>query len=1005
VTNQVRQLKCSQTICWYMYSCSAVAKSCIDMSGVIIADPWMFDQSWCRKQLRTNTKRLYQLQRFNIVGEELEGFSKLFCLAENDLLGSFKKFSKRIEIGQNISGLYNLDATRYFDFLFAFTLLEHAPMRSRCLELVWRHSSSSSAIIGFRVLRLLCSTKRADLEKLIGHVVVRGSGALEELYRYLFISESSFHANVTLSKGGRVVSADDLDAIGLKLFLNSSKGESWCSFQAALERFAKLGGGICDLPKLRRDVCRQLKLVLRENFHRDHFHLDQSRKPIEAKNKILQLAFILGPYICSDASLLASLLTCLRDIVFQYPKELEVIESVVSSCIIPGLAFLKPNPAICEMTWQLLKGLPVSVRSKIYKYASSTPRVAQLGEIQKVAQKSVQRLLRRLSNENTKLHGRKLSKLALCHPCTVMSTVIQQIEAYPNMIETVVDALKYCDKLTHDVLMCSLLARFSGTKSKLKEDGQNLALWFSALCSFYGALNKRYDHVELSAVLYYIYESSRDGCVLPLFIMKDLVLKMASIDVVQDISTTEIERLAGGEELNKANPFTPYRKKITKSMLRLRNALKDVKYMEDLTIPLLTVMVNCRSNIVFKSSNSQLKFLSQLHDECHAILLQYVAFLQTVYSPSEYEKLLPPLHSFLEQKIEPALVFHIYRPLLQRIFIEAFMCPQNERGNRDAVESWYKLTRVIENGSLPDLWAVISPEFYLVFWTFEVGDVYVPTQMYRKSCVPNVEIDACVEQKLTAKFQSTRARGEGVGTQLSEELRNRVSSAARHKEYISLNAPKWIRTEHTSTAAAAILCNCVLPRCKVSHIDALYSSKFMYVFGSANIPTFSALQYFDHMFSLTSHHTYACSQFESKFFATFLESTLQELVRLRSIEVYGADSPDVLQIRNYLRQADIETSFNDFLKIVFKWEHRLTKGILHNLKKNDYMQVSNSLYLLINIVETYPFTGSLGEIVYRQVKRINLTEKRGDIMTISSRYLSLLDARRSKWTNAPRYVG
>ncbi|MBI20451.1 MAG: hypothetical protein CMB73_07760 [Euryarchaeota archaeon] len=969
------------------------------MNGAIISDPWTVDPSWCRKQLRINTKRLYQLQRFNIAGEQLEGFSKLFCLAEK-VLGSFEQFSKGIEIGRSISGLYELDATRFVDFLFALTLLEHALNRNSCFELIWKHSSSSSAIIGFRVLRFLCSSKRAELEKLIDNVVVKGSGALEELYWYLFVNESSFHANVTLSKVGRNVLADDSDTIGFKLFLNSSKGESWHSFQAALERFAKLGGSIFDVPKLRKDLCRQLKLVVCE-----HFHLDRSQNTIKVKSDILQLAFILGPYVCSDASLLAGLLTCLRDIVFQCPKELEVIESVVSSCIIPGLAFLKPNPAICELTWELLKELPVSIRSKIYKYASSTPRLAQLGEIQKVAQKSVQRLLRRLSNENTKLHGRKLSKLTLCHPCIVTSTVMQQIEAYPNMIDTVVDALKYCDKLTHDVLMCSLLARFSGTKSKLKEDGQNLAHWFSALCSFCGALNKRYDQAELSAVLYYIYESSRDGCVLPLFIMKDLVSKMTSIDAVQDISTTEIERLAGGEELNKANPFSPYRKKITKSMLRLRNALKDVKYMEDLTIPLLMTMLNCRSNIIFETSNSQLKFLSQLHDECHAILLQYVAFLQTAYSPSDYEKLLPPLCSLLEQKIEPALAFHIYRPLLQRTFAEAFMCRQNEGNSRDAVDSWYELTSVIENCSSPDLWAAISPELYLTFWTFDVGDVYVPTQMYRKSCLPNVEIYACSEQKLTAKFQSARARGnEMVGNQLSEELANRVSNAARHKEYITLNASKWIRTENTSTAAAAILCNCVLPRCKVSHVDALYSSKFMFSFGSANIPTFSTLQYFDHMFCLTSHHTYACSQFESKFFATFLESTLQQLVRLRKIEVYGADSPDVLEIRNYLRQADIETSFNDFLKIVFKWEHRLTKGILHNLKKYDYMQVSNSLYLLITIVETFPFTGYLGEIIYRQVKRINLTDKRGDIMTISSRYLSLLDARRSKWTNAPSHV-
>jgi THO complex subunit 2 len=106
-----------------------------------------------------------------------------------------------------------------------------------------------------------------------------------------------------------------------------------------------------------------------------------------------------------------------------------------------------------------------------------------------VAKLDTRRILKRLAKENLKQLGRMVAKLAHANPMTVLRTIVNQIEAYRDMIAPVVDAFKYLTQLEYDILEYVVIERLAQSgRDKLKDDGINLSDWLQSLASFWGHL-------------------------------------------------------------------------------------------------------------------------------------------------------------------------------------------------------------------------------------------------------------------------------------------------------------------------------------------------------------------------------------------------------------------------------------------------------------------------------------------------------------------------------------
>lgn len=152
------------------------------------------------------------------------------------------------------------------------------------------------------------------------------------------------------------------------------------------------------------------------------------------------------------------------------------------------------------------------------------------------------RMMRRLSKENTKQYGRHLGKITHSNPGVVFETILAQIQSYESLIVPVVEMMKYLTPMSFDVLSYVMLANLSDPeKTRLKEDGLNVSLWMQSLSSFCGNLYKKYPTIEMVGLLQYIANALKSGQSLQLLVLRDLVTKMAGIDMLEDLSKDQLE--------------------------------------------------------------------------------------------------------------------------------------------------------------------------------------------------------------------------------------------------------------------------------------------------------------------------------------------------------------------------------------------------------------------------------------------------------------------------------
>ena len=115
-------------------------------------------------------------------------------------------------------------------------------------------------------------------------------------------------------------------------------------------------------------------------------------------------------------------------------------------------------------------------------------------------QKSIKRIMQRISKENVKPTSRALAKLSHSAPGLLFDYVLSQIQLYDNLIGPVVDSLKYLTNLSFDVLGYSIIEALNNPeKDRTKHDGTSISLWLQSLSNFCGAIFKKYN-IELTGM-------------------------------------------------------------------------------------------------------------------------------------------------------------------------------------------------------------------------------------------------------------------------------------------------------------------------------------------------------------------------------------------------------------------------------------------------------------------------------------------------------------------------
>jgi len=380
-------------------------------------------------------------------------------------------------------------------------------------------------------------------------------------------------------------------------------------------------------------------------------------------------------------------------------------EAVLHRVLLPAAALTPASAPVAAEVWACLAPLPYPHRFRAYGAArAAASGDPLLSAASRMAVVEVRKIMRRLhvpadKRERTTYlapFSRMLGKASHAAPLAVCAALVAQVEAYPNLADLAVDALRYASPLTLDALTWTILDRLASSgRAKLKADGLHIADWLASLASFTGAACLRYEGVDVGAIARYVTATLQECDPYDLLVLRELVGTMGGVTAVADVSEAQVAALGGGPTLvdlavlsltsagaGAGAPGSAERAAAAKARARGAARLAAALTHPDpaaggsaaaaagasLAMPLLVLTAQQRTAVAAGSAGpSHLKLLAELYDRTHETAGLYVSFLAGALPPSSLAALLPPLSALVvDFGVDPELAFGAWRPLLPR---------------------------------------------------------------------------------------------------------------------------------------------------------------------------------------------------------------------------------------------------------------------------------------------------------------------------------------------------
>ncbi|XP_057661904.1 THO complex subunit 2 isoform X1 [Diorhabda carinulata] len=698
------------------------------------------------------------------------------------------------------------------------------------------------------------------------------------------------------------------------------------------------------------------------------------------------------------------------------------ILSLIDITILPSLSYLDCNCCIAEDIWTLLKLYPYQIRYCLYSRWKNETYSLYPDLLRKRAdsEKQIKNIMKRVSKENVKPVGRLIGKLTHCSPGFLFDYVLLQIQVYNNLIAPVVDSLKYLTNLSYDVLgFCLIESLANAEKKRVKHDSTSISSWLQSLSSFSGAVYKKYS-IELSGLLQFVANQLKAQKSLDLLILKEVVQKMAGVDAAEDLTMDQLNALAGGELLKSEAGYFSQIRNTKKSSLRLKEAMAE----NDLAVALCLLMAQQNYCVVYRETqkNSHLKLVGKLSDQCQDTLVQFGTFLGSTMSVDEYVNKLPSIQSMLtDYHIPLEVAFFLARPMFNHAINQKYdqirkLDPGYKKMSSSIKNQKYceAVTEVMEPvcSSLtllhpPRVWEDVSAQFLATFWSLTMYDLYIPEEVYQQVInKTKMQAQACMESG--AKSKKEQERYQTLAEKLQDEKKKQTEHVEKIFYRLKQEKDNWFLSKSVKTAKNETITRflqlCIFPRCTFTQIDAVYCAKFVHTIHLLKTPNFSTLLFYDRLFCDVTYSITSCTENEAMRYGRFLFAMLETVMRWhRSKEVFEKECANypgfVTKYRKNNQHADNldNVDYENYRHVCHKWHYKLAKAMVTCLESKEYVQIRNSLIILIKIIPHFPVLIKLSQFIEKRIEKVRDEEKnnRQDLFTLSSSYLGLLKQKNS----------
>ncbi|XP_072483969.1 THO complex subunit 2-like [Notamacropus eugenii] len=984
-------------------------------------------QQFSQKSVKIKTKLFYKQQKFNLLREENEGYAKLIAELGQDFSGNITS-DLLLENVKFLIGCFNLDPNRVLDIILEVYECrpEHDEFFVSLIQsfMCLCEPETLCHILGFRFkfYQDPSGETPSSLYRVVAVLLQHNVTDLEAFYIHPHDKQKLGLLEALLKIGDWHHAQDIMDQMPL--------------FYATTQK--TIAFALCQLIHVTIEpLYRRLGVPAGAKGSPVVFLQNKRVSPKQVQNfedlreEVFSMLSHLGPNLSHDAILFAKVVRLGKAFMKKFhsagsnedKEKMEILFScllsITDQVLLPSLTLMDCNACMSEELWGMFKTFPYQYRYHLYgQWKNETynnhPHLIK-AKVQTVDRAKY--IMKRLTKENVKPSGRQIGKLSHSNPTILFEYILSQIQKYDNLITPVVDSLKYLTSLNYDVLAyCIIEALANPEKEKMKHDDTTISTWLQSLACFCGAVFRKYP-IELAGLLQYVANQLKAGKSFDLLILKEVIQKMAGIEITEEMTVEQLEAMTGGEQLKAEGGYFGQIRNTKKSSQRLKDALLD----HDLALPLCILMAQQRDGVIFQEGGEKhLKLVGKLYDQCHDTLVQFGGFLASNLISEDYIKRVPSIDVLCKEYHTPHdAAFFLSRPMYAHHISSKYdELKKAEKGNKQQ----HKLHKYIASCELvmapvheavislhvSKVWDDISPQFYATFWSLTMYDLAVPHNSYEREVhklkVQMKAIDDNQEMPLNKK-KKEKERCTALQDKLLEEEKKQMEHVQRVLQRVKLEKDNWLLAKSTKNETITkFLQLCIFPRCIFSAIDAVYCSHFVELIHQQKTPNFSTLLCYDRVFSDIIYTVASCTENEASRYGRFLCYMLTTVTKWHSDRtIYEKECCNYPGFLTILRTTGFDggnkadqLDYENFRHVVHKWHYKLTKASVHCLETGEYTHVRNILIVLTKILPWYPKVLNLGQALERRVHKIcqEEKEKRPDLYALAMGYSGQLKNRK-----------
>ena len=732
---------------------------------------------------------------------------------------------------------------------------------------------------------------------------------------------------------------------------------------------------------------------------------------------VLPMLAPVGVHIAQDARLLQVLCRFAAQAMDRAPWM-----QLLRTQVLPAFALAAAGAPLLYELWACVQTLSYPERYALYgEWKHRAFQRRELRAAKAATEREARGILRRVSADNVRASGRSLAKAAHTNPTVFFDVVLHQVQSYDNLIEPVVDAAKYLTPLEYDVCSYALLEALANpARARIKSDGTHASLWLKSLASFAGAFFRKYAVMDCTPVLQYLVNQLQQGHGNDLIVLSELVLKMAGIEPVGELSDAQTAALSGGPLLQGEAMLTLIAAPSPTAALLARNAFKKAGsrlhrtlVQSRLALALLVLMAQHRQRCVFETE-AHIKSLSSAYDTVQSYLFQYAHFL-AAQGAQAYAELVPSPAEWVRRfGVDVPMAFHLARPKLawaMQAAAEPMQVEPSAAG--DAAEPWHAALAPtiasIGEALPPDALSEVGAAFFTTFWQLALSDITVPMERYQQEMArlgqALRDVDGAADLSESLK-KSARVRLQENVAQLTAELKAQTLSHQATRRRLQAERDHWFAPDvDRGRLAQQIVAQCLHPRARLSATDALFAARFLRMLHTLQTPHLPTLAVYDVVLCQHVAPTlFAATENEARNYARFLHGVLGDVDAWLERETYEKDAAAHMHLgwqghRGLPgRPTEEPLSHAAFKATVLRWHTQLYEAFLACFG-SEYMRMRNAIVVLNRLSAYFPRLDAHGQALLQAVERVSQSDPRGDLKVLAHGLAATLKKQSASWVD------